>query len=344
MNGAIACLGGLRTDFIITLEREARLNQMGGNALYSAAGARLWADMIYVIGRTGSNFPRDWLAALDTRGIDTRGVIDTGAPQDHRTFYAYIDQNTRDDTNPAAHFARIGQPLPEALRDYTHSTPGQDNPNAFEPLAITPDDLTVWAERCGHWQHKNEPMPAALHIAPTSIRTQQQVPAAARALGIGIVSVDPGERTMQPALMAHIEDMLGNIDVFLPSDQEVRGLFAADALIDTGDAQACARWFAARGPRIVVLKQGAQGCLVHEKDGGFWRVPALSPRVVDVTGAGDTFCGGFMAEFARSGNAHRAAMMGTAAASIVIEDYGVMRVLNASHSEALQRLARLLKA
>ncbi len=334
---AVACLGGLRTDFIITLEGEARLNEMGGNAIYSAAGARLWTDVVYAIGRIGSNFPRAWLTALDACGIDTRGIVDTGAPKDHRTFYAYVDQNTRDDTQPAAHFARIGLPLPEDLRDYIHSTPGQEDPEAFEPLASRPEDLTRWAESCGHWQTGHAP--AALHIAPTGIRTQQYIPDAARALGIGIVSVDPGERTMKPALLTNIEEVLARIDVFLPSDQEVQSLFDGHPDVDARDAPSCARWFAGRGPRIVVLKQGAQGCLIHERNGGFWRVPACPTRVVDVTGAGDSFCGAFMAEFARSGNARRAASAGTVAASIAIEDYGAAHLLHASRDEAQRRLS-----
>jgi ribokinase len=338
MTVAIACLGGLRTDYVITLEGAARLDEMGGNVIYSAAGARLWSDYVYAIGRVGSNFPRGWLAAIDARGIDTRGIFDTGAPEDHRTFYAYVDQNVRDDTHPAAHFDRIGQPLPDALRDYTHSTPGQDNPDVFEPLASRPEDLTRWAERCGRWREGHAP--AALHIAPSSIRTQQQIPDAARALGIGIISVDPGERTMKPALLPHIEDMLARIDVFLPSDQEVHSLFATHPDVDARHAEACAHWFAERGPRVVVLKQGAQGCLIHEKRGGFWRLPAPPTRVVDVTGAGDSFCGAFMAEFAHSGNARHAAAMGAVAASIVIEDYGASRLLNAPREEAQRRLSR----
>jgi ribokinase len=335
---SIACCGGLRTDFVITLEGQARLWEMGGNAIFSAAGASLWSNSVAIVGRIGSNFPQAWLKDLRARGFDTCGIIDTGVPQDHRTFYAYLDHDTRTDLDPATHFARIGQPMPDILRGYAHSTPGQDDTHAYEPLAVTPDDLSQWVRANATW---HEHPVAALHIAPISIRTQSEVPIAARAHGIGIISVDPSERAMRPDLVEHIEAMLATIDVFLPSDQEVRSFFADGRLADANDDAACARWFAARGPRVVVLKQGSRGALVHERGGGFWHVPALKVRVVDVTGAGDSFCGAFMAEFAHSGDPVLAARKGAVAASLVIEDYGVRNLLNASQSDGEARLSKL---
>ncbi len=184
MPNALLCCGGLRTDFIITLESEARLMEMGGNAIYAAAGARLWRDDVAIIGRVGDNFPQTWLAELRARGFDTRGIISIGGTQDHRTFYAYIDADTRTDTNPAAHFARIGVPLPDALRDYVHSTPGQDNPNSYEPLAVTPEDLlpalrgrAEVTQRAAHRtdQHPH-PTAAAGRGAPARHRNRQHRP------------------------------------------------------------------------------------------------------------------------------------------------------------------------
>jgi sugar/nucleoside kinase (ribokinase family) len=328
------CVGGLRTDFVITLDGRARLKEMGGNAIYTAAGARLWRDDIGVLGRIGENFPREWLAELRARGVDTRGIIHVAGAQDHRTFYAYIDADTRDDTNPARHFARIGQPVPAELSDYLHSTPGQDNPDAYEPLAVQPADLAQ--------AFAGAAAPRALHIAPCSIRTQRDLPLAARAAGVAVVSIDPGERCMQPHLLSHIEAMLATCDVFMPSDQEVRGLLGAEAFAD--DVVACARWFAARGPRVVVVKLGSAGAFIYE-DGRAQHVPALpGARVIDVTGAGDAFCGAFAAVFAQSGNPHSAALHGTVAASFAIEDYGVTALLNADRAEAHRRLKLLASA
>jgi sugar/nucleoside kinase (ribokinase family) len=335
---SLVCCGGLRTDFVITAEGKARLMEMGGNAIYSAAGARIWRADVAILGRIGDNFPRQWLNDLAQRGFDVSCIRNIGGQQDHRTFYAYTDRDTRVDTDPAAHFARIGVPLPYALHDYVHSTPGQDSLETYEPLAVRPEDLPGLTASSGAQAD-------ALHIAPISMLTQRHLPEAARARGIGLVSLDPGERTMQPQLRAHIEDVLMHIDLFLPSDQEVRSLLqGAIAQPDPmQNAFTCARWFAERGPTIVVIKLGSRGALVYERAGdSAWHVPALPVDVVDVTGAGDSFCGGFMAEYARSGNMIAAAAHGTVSASFAIQDYGTTRLLEASQQEAHYRAKLLL--
>lgn len=62
----------------------------------------------------------------------------------------------------------------------------------------------------------------------------------------------------------------------------------------TDDPPRIAATLRERGPEIVAVKLGEDGAYI---DGGTWRghVPAFSVAVVDTTGAGDAFCGGFLA-------------------------------------------------
>ena len=254
-----------------------------------------------------------------------------------RTFYAYVDTNTRDDTHPELHFARLGLPLPPALAGDVHSTPGQGDPTTYEALAVTPEDLDRFLQ-----SHKQQDVSTALHIAPMNFYTQLNLPRAARAGGVGLISIDPGERNMWPNLMPHIEVMLGEIDVFLPSDQEVASLFPHDRI----SPLARAKWFAERGPRWVVIKLGSKGCLVYERGTSHqpsqqWHVPIVPVQAVDVTGAGDTFCGGFMADFVAHGDPLRAAIRGSVAASLCVQDYGALHVLDAWAEEVNRRVALL---
>jgi hypothetical protein len=367
-HSSLICCGGLRTDFIITAQGDVRLMEMGGNALYAAVGAKLWLDpssggpgqapskdsarAIAILARVGDGYPLGWLDDLRDYGFDIRGIRKVPGPQDHRTFYAYLDSDTRVDTDPTYHFARVGAELPEALRDYVHSTPGQDDPRRYEPLAVTPEDLEAYFVRHSddarqttdnrqlspNVNHSSSVL--GLHIAPSSIRTQRYLPEAARKFGAQIVSVDPGERVMQPALMPYVEDMLAYIDVFMPSDQEVESFFRDDP--SEMDAKQCAEWFAARGPGIVVLKLGSDGALVHQRDcHRFWHIPALPVRVVVVTGAGDAFCGGFIADLVKHSDPVRAAITGAVSASFVIQDYGALHMLAAIADEVDHRAALL---
>lgn len=323
----VICCGGLRIDYLITQEGQAHLREMGGNALYAAVGAKVWGDQVGLLARVGENYPEGWLDALRRHGLDTSGVQRLPGPQDMRTFFAYVDPCTRIDTDPAYHFARIGQPLPNDLVGYIHSTPGQDDPDEYEPLAVQPKDWPQAFDRAH-----------ALHLSPISIRTHAHLPARARQAGVTQITADPGERYMVPHLRSHIKAVLENMDAFLPSEMEVRSLMGS---LDLWDA---AVEFARRGPRIVVIKAGDQGALVYERDRDRrTHVPPYPARVVDTTGAGDSFCGGFAVGLAETGDAIRAVQYGTVSASLVIEGYGALYALHSSHAKARARLDYLEK-
>jgi ribokinase len=263
--------------------------------------------------------------------LNTAGLIRIPGWQDHRTFFAYTPDGRRDDTHPAAHFARIGQPLPDALRDYVHSTPGQDDPDVYEPLALRPDD----------WPDAYEGV-TAVHLSPLSLATHRRVPAALRMHSARQITIDPGERYMIPERAGYIRQLLPQIDAFLPSDMEVSSLFGKDITLQEAAATLC-QW----GAPLVVIKNGANGVLVIE--GGNGRVthlpayhPPNDPRIIDVTGAGDSFCGGFMVGLAQTGDPIQAARMGLVSASLVIEGYGALYALSRGREEAQERLAEMI--
>jgi sugar/nucleoside kinase (ribokinase family) len=323
--------GGLRRDYLITHTGEARTGVLGGNALYAAVGAALWVeDDVLLWARMGANYPRAQLAPLAQHGIDARGLVAAPGDQDHRTFYAYTTADgRRHDTDPAAHFARIGQPLPDELRGYVHSTPQQADPDGYEPLALRPED---WPADLARGEA------TAVHLAPLPLATHRRVVPHLRALGVGPITVDPGERYMVPARAALIRELLPQVDAFLPSDQEARSLFGAAA-----DLWRAAETLGAWGAPVVVVKHGAAGALVYErKSGRRTHLPAFHApgdgRIVDVTGAGDSFCGAFCAGLARAGDPLYAARLGIIAASLVIEGYGALYALERGRAEARARL------
>ena len=136
-----ACVGGMREDYFITASGEVHVHEIGGNTLYAAVGARLWSEHIGLVARVGENYPREWLTTIQARGLDTRGIKIVPGALDTRTFYAYLSLEERVDTDPTAHFARAGQPLPPELSDYATSTEGQAQRDKFGPLAVRPAEV-----------------------------------------------------------------------------------------------------------------------------------------------------------------------------------------------------------
>lgn len=149
--------------------------------------------------------------------------------------------------------------------------------------------------------------------------------------GRTFVALDPQEdyiKGNEDRLLA----MIAKVDAFLPSEDEVT------QLTGTTDWARAARSFAALGPRIVVIKRGAAGVLLHDAqdDTDYHIPPAPGDPVVDTTGAGDSFCGAFTAAL-ETHPPQVAAMAGAVAASFTVAGYGATPLLNAPASDIAKR-------
>jgi ribokinase len=325
-----ALVGGLREDFFITPSGEAHLRKIGGNAVYAAVGARLWTESVGLVARVGSNYPLDWLSVIRAHGIDTSGVTIAPHPLDTRTFYAYLSLEERDDTRPEHHFARLGLPLPPDLIGYATSTEGQEERDGLSPLGVRADDIPA------HYRAA-----AGFHLSPFDFGVHYALPAWLRRQGVRCVTGDPSVRYMLPRYTEDVRHILQSLDAFLPSEMETRSFFA-EPLTDLWTA---AEAFGAMGTGCVVLKLGARGQYVYQTaTGRRWHVPAYPAAVVDVTGAGDAYCGGFVVGLASTGDPLEAALMGSVSASLVIEGLGALYALDEGSAQAPRRLAELRAA
>lgn len=124
-----------------------------------------------------------------------------------------------------------------------------------------------------------------------------------------------------------LQRLLSRVDICMPSAIEVIRLLKHD------DLPAAARQLAESGPPVVVIKNGENGALVYDRAAGDWFVqPAQAGPVIDTTGAGDAFCGGFLAAYVRSengGDLRAAARAGSISASYAVASFGMAALLQA---------------
>ncbi|MGD8555028.1 MAG: PfkB family carbohydrate kinase [Anaerolineales bacterium] len=322
-----AFVGGLRQDYCITHDGRPHLGMLGGNAVYAAVGAKVWSQSVGVISRVGANFPESWLEQLEQEGIDIQGVRVLPDHHDTRTFYAYLSPEERVDTNPASHFLRINQPLPKELLDYHTSTNLQDSRDIFAPLAVRPTDLPEQVAHC-----------KAAHLAPADFLTHHVLPFHLREVGVPLVTLDPSMRYMDPSFWMELPVIVSGLDAFLPSEAEAAAFFGKHSI----DAWEMAEAFGAMGSRFVVIKRGARGQFVLDVEAKKrWHVPAFPARVTDVTGAGDAFCGGFLASLAQTQDVLEAVLHGNISASLTVEGTGALFALDAVPGLANARLEAL---
>lgn len=195
---------------------------------------------------------------------------------------------------------------------------------AFHVLIREDDGVRRLAYRSGSGNHASlDPAPDDLpetpldgiHIGPAMPQAQAALLSAARERGLSC-SFDSlfVSNVLTPRLDALLA-LMPLADVFLPS------LADASRLLPGRSPSEIVRIFREAGCASVVLKMGAEGSLGSDGSGLF-HVPAIDTRVVDATGAGDAFCGGFQADWAGTGNLLEAMAWGAAVASIAIEDFG----------------------
>jgi len=155
------------------------------------------------------------------------------------------------------------------------------------------------------------------------------------------VALDSMNLWIEQARDALIETIAG-VDCLMLNDAELRELTREPNFVRA--AAQVRDW----GPRVVVAKQGQYGALMIT-DEGFFALPAYPlETVIDPTGAGDSFAGGFMGYIAAQPDGEpdhellaQAMAYGTALASFNVEEFGVERVIRLTSEEIADRVTDL---
>jgi len=110
---------------------------------------------------------------------------------------------------------------------------------------------------------------------------------------------------------------LPNVDTLFVNEEEAQLLAGVENVAEA------AKSLHRLGAGTVVVKLGARGCIVVSTDGEF-SVPAFEVDVLDTTGAGDCFAGGFIAALQRGLSPREAARVGNAAGALSVRRVGAV--------------------
>src|SRR5690606_38280027 len=116
-----------------------------------------------------------------------------------------------------------------------------------------------------------------------------------------------------------VSALITGLTAFLPSEEELRSLFHGRS----SDLWEMAEALAAFGCEIIVIKRGERGQLLYDAQSRTrWEIPSYPSRMVNPTGAGDAFCGGFLAGYRRTYDPLQAVLHGNISASLTVEGNG----------------------
>ncbi|MBJ7328804.1 MAG: sugar kinase [Solirubrobacteraceae bacterium] len=139
-----------------------------------------------------------------------------------------------------------------------------------------------------------------------------------------------------------LTETIKGVDVVILNDEEIEMYSGKTPIISA------AKHILDLGPKAVLAKQGKYGVGVIMEEGTFWLPAYPMEQVIDPTGAGDSFAGGFVGFLAQHVGAEqnldlyaRAAAYGTAVASFNVQEFGTERVARLTGDEIAERVGHL---
>lgn len=248
---------------------------------------------------------------------------------------------------------------------------GRDFPRAHLTLLrqkrINTESLTLSQGASFHWEgeYKKENLNAAIthktdlgvlsQYVPTITKDQRELPY------VFLANYDPDSQMRMLSLMkkpqligldsmnlwiTHYKksllSLVGKVNLFVLNDGEARMLTGESNLIQA------AKCLKRLGPAMVVIKKGEHGVLFYSSSFSFCFPAYPVERVVDPTGAGDTFAGGVMGYLSHKKRLNpqvlkEAAIYATVLASFNVEGFGMSKTAALTLPAVNQRVKKFLK-
>jgi sugar/nucleoside kinase (ribokinase family) len=309
---SITVVGSIAYDTVKTPFGE-RQRMLGGAAVHFALAASFF-DEVRVVGPVGDDFGEAELDVMRRRGVD---IADVERVAGGETFFWHgeygWDLNSRE-----THDTQLG-----VFEGFAPKLSQSSRSSDVLFLANIQPDLQ---------REVRAQLPGASFVALDSMNLWIEI---ARDALVGAIE------TVDCVILndAELRQLTGKPNL-VSAAREVLSWKPADAASATGDG--------ARGPSVIIAKQGEYGAALVTRE-SFFALPAYPlETVIDPTGAGDTFAGGFVGYIAANLGQplsdellRRAMAHATVLASFNVEQFGTERVQRLTRPEIDARLREL---
>jgi ribokinase len=152
---------------------------------------------------------------------------------------------------------------------------------------------------------------------------QMELPVATVERGLSLARAAGVPTILNPAPATELPDaLLALVDTLIPNETEA-AMLSGLPVESVEEAERAARRLLERGPGCVIVTMGERGALLCERTGEAVLIPAVhAAPVVETTGAGDGFCGGFAVAIAEGMELREAVRFGCVAAGISVTRAG----------------------
>lgn len=279
-------------------------SQLGGGGPQAAFGARLWHAPVALLTRSGTNLEPEHEQALRQLDLDLDGWMRADDLPTPRGLMEY-DQD-----------------------EYLHSHGIQTSRAAWFELLARPIPLTP--------RHQQA---AGIHLI-TEFADEPMVVSARDLQRRGaFVSLEPIFADHSCTDPAALFGLVRQVDIVTPDWPAATAFAASDQPAEV------LRFWATLGPAAVAIRHGAHGSYVWNRASDqAWHIPALTVPLVDPTGAGNAYGGGWCAGWQHTQDARVAGCYGTVAAALTVSCAGMPALSEAARQQAAALLDQALAA
>lgn len=302
---SVIICGQITIDDIVRMDRPVLMDSPGGDGIYQLSGAYMWQrDSIGFVTRKGNDFDMDTLRKATKGTVDLSGVTDVPDMANIHIF---------------AIFDRAGN------RYFINQRWSGKNPE------MEPHSAADFPDR---YRGATRAISVAALPFPWGAGFLQGLPDDGT-----IIAVDPHFDSMYEDNRPIWIDLFKKITVWLPSEDELIRFFSIPAQEKVENYIPYLKKITDYGVRVCLVKLGGRGSLVYDRTTDrAWHVPAYAKsKVVDVTGCGDTFCGGFISGYLQNEDPLEGAICGSVSASFCIDHYGCMKTFEVTKEQATAR-------
>lgn len=311
-------MGGVPT------ERQAASG--GGSVVFVAVGTIIIDDIVTSDGRTflgvlgGAATHAAAGMRVWSRAVGIVGAVGQDFPREHWETLTHLGVDVRG-------IRRLPLTTPRAWQIYDaseHRTEIFRSPEAeFACFLPSPDQLTVHAEAEG------------FYLMTGDLDAVGVLCEAMRGISRGPILWEPAPWHMVGERRQQVLSLLRRVDLFAPNAGE------SAALLGAGRPESWLTTYLEAGVRIACVRMGREGSLVQAQDD---RAPHHVPAVtlgpaVDVTGAGNAYCGGMLVGYCWSRRGEDAGRYGAISAAVTLRFLGLPLI-----TEELEQQARALLA
>ena len=211
----------------------------------------------------------------------------------------------------------------------------EENGKRTQVWRVSPQVIRTQLMRKMEWMPESYRHARGAHIGIHPLDADLGFAQEVRSLGclMSIETFKPSERLLTQAEALRLFE---HTDIFSPNLEEGYSMFGGDT------PQDLLKRMLDLGARIIALRMGQEGSLlVHGDSRLAVQVPAVPVEAVDLVGAGNAYCGGFLVGWVETGDLITAGLYATVSASFLVQQVGLPPFHPGLTEEAQFRLERL---